>query len=180
MNNIFYNRQDFFSLNDPPEYEYKYEEDGHGYQNLYQKEYPQPIPEEDRRWLRRMEERFAVASEQGMESTMNNVVTMPGTGNTIVVIEPRSLEEMPQVIQALRERKTVVLKLTMIDPQQAQRAVDFVAGGTYSIEGHQERIGERVFLFTPSCVQVTRQSGFGHKVPQPQMRLDHPMAPTHI
>ncbi|MFP3787051.1 cell division protein SepF, partial [Burkholderia sp. SIMBA_024] len=37
-------------------------------------------------------------------------------------------------------------------------AVDFVAGGTYAIDGHQERVGESIFLFTPSCVQVTSRS----------------------
>ena len=43
----------------------------------------------------------------------------------------------------------------MMDPDQAQRAVDFVAGGTYAIDGHQERVGESIFLFAPSCVNVT-------------------------
>ena len=62
---------------------------------------------------------------------------------------------MPQAIQALRERKTVILNLTMMDPDQAQRAVDFVAGGTYAIDGHQERVGESIFLFAPSCVNVS-------------------------
>ena len=62
---------------------------------------------------------------------------------------------MPQAIQALRERKTVILNLTMMDPDQAQRAVDFIAGGTYAIDGHQERVGESIFLFAPSCVNVT-------------------------
>jgi cell division inhibitor SepF len=55
----------------------------------------------------------------------------------------------------LRERKTVILNLTMMEPDQAQRAVDFVAGGTFAIDGHQERVGESIFLFAPSCVTVT-------------------------
>jgi cell division inhibitor SepF len=49
----------------------------------------------------------------------------------------------------------VILNLTMMEPDQAQRAVDFVAGGTFAIDGHQERIGESIFLFAPSCVTVT-------------------------
>ena len=73
-------------------------------------------------------------------------------------MEPRSFDEMPQAIQALRERKTVILNLTMMDPDQAQRAVDFIAGGTYAIDGHQERVGESIFLFAPSCVNVTSSS----------------------
>ncbi len=73
-------------------------------------------------------------------------------------MEPRSFDEMPRAIQALRERKTVILNLTMMEPDQAQRAVDFVAGGTFAIDGHQERVGESIFLFAPSCVTVTNTS----------------------
>jgi cell division inhibitor SepF len=65
---------------------------------------------------------------------------------------------MPQVIQTLKERRSVVLNLNVMDPEEAQRAVDFVAGGTYAIDGHQERIGESIFLFTPNCVKVSTLS----------------------
>ena len=88
----------------------------------------------------------------------SKVVGMPGIANSsseVSLMEPRSFDEMPQAIQALRERKTVILNLTMMDPDQAQRAVDFVAGGTYAIDGHQERVGESIFLFAPSCVNVS-------------------------
>ena len=88
----------------------------------------------------------------------SKVIGMPGISSIsseVNLIEPRSFDEMPQAIQALRERKTIILNLTMMDPDQAQRAVDFVAGGTYAIDGHQERIGESIFLFAPSCVNVT-------------------------
>jgi cell division inhibitor SepF len=77
------------------------------------------------------------------------------SSSEVRLMEPRSFDEMPQAIQALRERKTVILNLTMMDPDQAQRAVDFIAGGTYAIDGHQERVGESIFLFAPSCVNVT-------------------------
>nr|WP_250122935.1 cell division protein SepF [Chroococcidiopsis sp. CCMEE 29]UVD54603.1 Cell division protein SepF [Chroococcidiopsis sp. CCMEE 29] len=89
---------------------------------------------------------------------MSNVVGIPVDINTmaeVIIMQPRSFEEIPQVIQALRERKSVVLNLTMMDSEQAQRVVDFVAGGTYSIQGNQERIGKDVFLFTPSCVRLS-------------------------
>lgn len=110
--------------------------------------------------------------EQGAQvSNTNNVVGMPGAsrlwGSTteVLVMEPRAFEEMPQVIQALRERKSVVLNLTMMDPIQAQRAVDFVAGATYTIDGHQERVGDSIFLFTPNCVQVSTHMGVVHEAP---------------
>jgi len=33
-------------------------------------------------------------------------------------------------------RKVVVLNMTTFDPEQAQRAIDFVAGATYAIDAH--------------------------------------------
>lgn len=91
----------------------------------------------------------------------SNVIGMPGISTSaaeVTLMEPRSFDEMPRAIQSLRERKTVILNLTMMEPDQAQRAVDFVAGGTFAIDGHQERVGESIFLFAPSCVTVTNAS----------------------
>ena len=104
----------------------------------------------------------AIANSNPFDFMNNNksskVIGMPGISNSsseVSLMEPRSFDEMPKAIQALRERKTVILNLTMKDPDQAQRAVDFIAGGTYAIDGHQERVGESIFLFAPSCVNVT-------------------------
>ncbi len=80
---------------------------------------------------------------------------MPGAASRIpeiVVIEPRELSETSLAIQALREWKIVILKLTELESNQAQRAVDFVSGGTYAVDGHTTWIGEKIFLFTPIWV----------------------------
>ena len=132
----------------------------------------------------------ALSNSNPFEFMSNNkgskVVGMPGISNSsseVSLMEPRSFDEMPQAIQALRERKTVILNLTMMDPDQAQRAVDFVAGGTYAIDGHQERVGESIFLFAPSCVNVT--SSFSEEASpsnlpsknMPQNNLENKIAP---
>ena len=113
------------------------------------------------------------------EMKLNNVIGMPGLANgnsEVVVIEPHSFEEMPQVILALRERKSVVLNLNIMNPEEAQRAVDFIAGGTYAMDGHQERVGESIFLFTPSSVKVSSLSGILKDVhtPEPHVRRTAP------
>ena len=188
---IFSKLRDFVGLNEPVEYEYEYDEmDGQEYQSLYQEESavspaPVAVTEEEnrtRRTTRFRDRSVGMGSETaGVGAAMNNVIGMPGAVNGIsevVVVEPRTFEEMPQVIQALRERKSVVLNLTIMDPDQAQRAVDFVAGGTYAIDGHQERIGESIFLFTPSCVQVSTQAGVLNEVPQSTPARPRTSAPT--
>jgi cell division inhibitor SepF len=179
---IFNKIRDFVGFNEPVDYEYEYDEmDGQEYQDLYRDE-PVPVAQEDdSRSRRRLRDRTSfVGADVSPVSAVSNVIGMPGTSNglsEVVVIEPRTFEEMPQVIQALRERKSVVLNLTIMDPDQAQRAVDFVAGGTYAIDGHQERIGESIFLFTPSCVQVSTQAGAVNETVQP-IRATRPSTTT--
>ncbi len=129
---------------------------------------PQPIEEE-----RRIPRRTTVDRSQSA-SKMNNVVGMPGIMHGVsemVLIEPRSFEEMPQVIDAIRQRKSVILNMTLIRQEEAQRSVDFVAGGTYAIDGHYERIGDNIFLFTPNCVQVSTPNQVIHEV------VERPAAP---
>ena len=181
--NLISKMKDFIGFNNEPEYDYEYDEtEGDRFQNVYQQPEPNAAAAaEERRQNSRIRERSVVGSTGtdvvaptgGVGSVMNNVIGMPGAMNGIsevVVMEPRTFEEMPAAIRALKERKSVVLNLTVMDPDQAQRAVDFVAGGTYALDGHQERIGESIFLFTPSCVQVRTQSGVVHEVPPAQGR----------
>jgi cell division inhibitor SepF len=129
---------------------------------------------------------LALTSDFGSDDPFagTNVIGMPGISTSaaeVTLMEPRSFDEMPRAIQALRERKTVILNLTMMEPDQAQRAVDFVAGGTFAIDGHQERVGESIFLFAPSCVTVTTAGGEESASPTVVSRdsdLDQPAAPS--
>ena len=147
--------KDFMGLSE--EYDDDYDEtDDDAYSGQYQQpeaSNSQPAVEEERHNLR-----SRVNGESRSASKINNVVGMPGIMNGVsemILIEPRSFEEMPQVIDALRSRKSVILNMTLIRQEEAQRSVDFVAGGTYAIDGHYERIGDNIFLFTPNCVQVS-------------------------
>jgi len=175
---IFTKLKDFVGLSEAQEYEYEYDEaSSREYQDIYQEDNGAIAPEPEEPQARRTRERPTAL--RATSENMSNVIGMPGAANglsQVMVMEPRSFEEMPQAIQALRERKSVVLNLTMMDPDQAQRAVDFVAGGTYALDGHQERIGDSIFLFAPSCVQVTSQSSVLNDAPMTQPRVVRPTA----
>ncbi len=165
MNNIFTKLKDFVGISEQPE-----DEDETDYEEMNWEQFsPQEKnqSEEEEPLNRRQREPLNLNTATSMGLNRSNVIGMPGINNNnaeVVVIEPHSFEEMPQVIQTLRERKSVVLNLNVMDPEEAQRAVDFVAGGTYAIDGHQERIGESIFLFTPSCVKVSTLSGTIHDI----------------
>jgi cell division inhibitor SepF len=73
----------------------------------------------------------------------------------VMVIEPKAFEEALDIVEHLRARKSVILNLHLLDTSQSQRVVDFLSGATHAIDGHQQRIGDGVFIFTPSNVDIT-------------------------
>lgn len=84
-----------------------------------------------------------------------NIIGLPATpASEVVVIEPRSFEEALAILDNLRSRKAVILNLMGLAPDQSQRLVDFVSGACHALDGHQEKIGESIFLFTPSNVVI--------------------------
>ena len=100
--NVINKFKDFIGLNDEEYDDYDESDD------VYRGEYPLPEPtipqpiEEERRIPRR-----TTVDRSQSASKMNNVVGMPGIMHGVsemVLIEPRSFEEMPQVIDAIRQR----------------------------------------------------------------------------
>ncbi|SAY39411.1 cell division protein SepF [Candidatus Synechococcus spongiarum] len=111
--------------------------------------------------------------------TQDNIIGMPGISSEVaevVFMKPRSFNEMPQAIQALRGRRAIILNLTQMHPEEAQRAVDFVSGGNFATDGSQERLGEGIFLFAPSCVKVTMAEP-SEPVPSPTPSAVKPQKP---
>jgi cell division inhibitor SepF len=88
---------------------------------------------------------------------MSDVVSIPraiSRDYELKIVRPRSLNDMNQVVLALRANKAVILNLEQLEMAEAQRISDFAAGSTYAISGHQLRLGKAVFLFTPSNIKI--------------------------
>ena len=75
----------------------------------------------------------------------------------VVVIEPKAYNESISIVEALKERKTVILNLQLLDREQSQRIVDFLCGCTHALDGSQRKIGESVFIFTPSNINISQE-----------------------
>jgi len=79
----------------------------------------------------------------------------------VVVMTPARFEDAPVALKAVQELKTVVLHLGSMDPEEAQRVIDFVSGGVFAIDGQSERLGETVFLFAPALVSIEHATAWG-------------------
>ncbi len=73
----------------------------------------------------------------------------------VVVMTPARFEDAMAAVLAVQQLKTVVLHLGAMEPEEAQRTIDFVSGGVYAMDGQSERLGETVFLFAPSLVTIS-------------------------
>jgi cell division inhibitor SepF len=76
--------------------------------------------------------------------------------NQVMVVEPKTFEEALDVIYQLKSRNTVLLNFQLLDSTQAQRVIDFLAGATLAMEGHHQRIGDFVFVYTPFNVPIAQ------------------------
>ncbi len=79
-------------------------------------------------------------------------------GYEVMVCEPRSYEDSISIVKHLKDRKTVVLNLHLLDKEQALRIVDFLCGATHALSGSQQKIGDSVFIFTPVNVALSAES----------------------
>ena len=79
-------------------------------------------------------------------------------GYEVMVCEPRSYEDSIGIVKHLKERKTIVLNLHLLDKEQALRIVDFLCGATHALSGSQQKIGDSVFIFTPVNVALSADS----------------------
>ena len=72
----------------------------------------------------------------------------------VVVMTPQRFEEGLKALLAVRDQRTVLLNLSRMDPDQAQRTADFVSGGVHALDGHQQRVGKNVLLFAPASIRL--------------------------
>lgn len=91
------------------------------------------------------------------KSKISVVPHINSRGYEVMVVSPKSFDESLEVSKNLIERKTIVLNLELLDREQSQRIVDFLAGATFALNGHQQKIGEGVFIFTPNNVNISAE-----------------------
>ncbi len=76
-------------------------------------------------------------------------------GSQITKRAPRSLADAQRAAEDLKERRPVIVNLERADDELARRVIDFISGVTYALNGFYERVGDKVFLFTPANIIIS-------------------------
>ncbi len=77
-----------------------------------------------------------------------------GTLNRITTIHPRTYNEAKNIGEWFRDQVPVIMNLSDMDDADAKRLVDFAAGLVFGLHGTIERVTSKVFLLSPSHVEI--------------------------
>ena len=75
-----------------------------------------------------------------------------------MTIHPTAYSDAVTIGEAFRDGTPVIINLTDMGEEEARRLVDFAAGLTFGLHGVIERVTARVFLLSPSSVEVAGDS----------------------
>ena len=70
-----------------------------------------------------------------------------------------SFENAQQAADGLKDGHQQIVNLEKATPEVCQRIIDFLNGVTYALDGFVEKVGEKVFLFTPSNYVIEVENG---------------------
>lgn len=79
---------------------------------------------------------------------------LPSSSQPQLVV-PDNFNDVQQVGDTFRHSQPVILNLQGLDRDLSRRIIDFSSGLCYGLDGTMERVGEQVFLLTPTGVQIS-------------------------
>jgi len=78
-----------------------------------------------------------------------------GAPSKVVVIQFLNFDDAKDAADHLKNRKPIVANLEKLDNETTRRVVDFLSGAVYGVGGKIQNVSNRIFLITPSNVEVT-------------------------
>ena len=72
----------------------------------------------------------------------------------LVLIEPKSFEECPKLVDCLKGRRPVIINLEKLETEVARKIFDFMSGATYALSGNVQKVANNIFIFAPENVDI--------------------------
>lgn len=72
----------------------------------------------------------------------------------LVLIEPKSFEECPKLVDCLKGRRPVIINLEKLETETARKIFDFMSGATYALDGNVQKVANNIFIFAPENVDI--------------------------
>ena len=72
----------------------------------------------------------------------------------LVLIEPKSFDECPKLVDGLKGRRQIIINLEKIETETAKKIFDFLSGATYALNGNVQKVANNIFIFAPESVDI--------------------------
>lgn len=76
----------------------------------------------------------------------------------ISVVEPRAYSEAMSIAKRVGQGEVVLINFQSLDEMKARRVVDFLTGAVFMVDGDIKRVGNEMFLCTPTNVEITNST----------------------
>jgi cell division inhibitor SepF len=118
----------------------------------YDDDWTDPEPEQD------VQRTSILRPRAGDTKRVRNLEAVRGPGTSRVhLVLPRSFNDAQQVADRFKAGVPVILNLQSADAELSKRLIDFASGLTYALDGGMQRIADKVFLLTPSDVELSAE-----------------------
>ncbi len=78
-----------------------------------------------------------------------------GTSVSLKIVNPKSHKDAEEIADYLMNGNTVLLNIESLDPAQAMRLLDYLAGATHAVGGLITRVGRTTIVVAPKNVDVS-------------------------
>jgi FtsZ-interacting cell division protein YlmF len=72
----------------------------------------------------------------------------------VFIAEPKEFDEIQGIADNFKNDIPIIVNLQQVDQDISKRIIDFCSGLTYALEGDIKKVADRVFLITPSNIEV--------------------------
>ena len=77
--------------------------------------------------------------------------------SNIIMVEPKSMSEIQQVVDYLKQGQTVAVNLQGLSTADMERILDFLSGAIYGLNGSIHRWHEDLFLLAPEGHKILKK-----------------------
>ncbi len=81
-------------------------------------------------------------------------MTSTVTTSKVVITQPEAYEDVEEIGEYIRQRKSVIVNLESINKEDGKRILDFLSGASFALEGNIQKVSNLIYLMTPKAVEI--------------------------
>lgn len=93
----------------------------------------------------------SMSRRRGKVIPMSSAVS---TNSKMVITQPTCYEDVTEITDYLTGKKSIIINLEAVNPDDARRILDFLGGATYAVDGNMQKVSKLIYLITPQNIEI--------------------------